>query len=99
MMNDKQKKKKTIKLTPKEKTYADALILTKNKTQAARIAYPEATYGSQRMIGVDNMTKPNIIEYIKQCAPEAFQTVLEIMNKEKAPDAVRLNAAKDILDR
>jgi phage terminase small subunit len=53
------------KLTMKQKKFADALIKTNNKTKAAQIAYPNASYHTCRDIGSKNTAKPDIIAYLK----------------------------------
>ena len=51
-------------LTPKQKAFADYYIELGNATEAAKMAgYSEKT---ARFIGAENLTKPNILEYIKQ---------------------------------
>lgn len=51
-------------LTPKQKAFADYYIELGNATEAARRAgYSEKT---ARAMGAENLTKPNILEYIKQ---------------------------------
>lgn len=51
-------------LTPKQKAFADYYIESGNATEAAKKAgYSEKT---ARFIGAENLTKPNILAYIKQ---------------------------------
>lgn len=52
------------KLTPKQKAFADYYIECGNATESARRAgYSEKT---ARFTGAENLTKPNILEYIQQ---------------------------------
>lgn len=51
-------------LTPKQEVFVDAFVETGNGTKAAQEAYPDTTYGTQRAIASENLTKPNILEAI-----------------------------------
>lgn len=52
------------KLTPKQKKFADEYIITGNATESAkRAGYSEKT---ARFMGAENLTKPNILSYIKE---------------------------------
>lgn len=52
------------KLTPKQKAFADEYLIDLNATQAAiRAGYSEKT---AKEIGCENLTKPNIAEYIAE---------------------------------
>lgn len=53
-----------MKLTPKQKAFADEYIICGNATEAARRAgYSKKT---ARQIGTENLTKPSISEYIAE---------------------------------
>lgn len=52
------------KLTRKQKVFVDAVVETGNATAAAQLAYPDTTYGTQRVIASENLAKPNIMEAI-----------------------------------
>ena len=91
------------KLTPKQKAFADNYIISGNATDAAKQAgYSKKT---ARFIGAENLTKPNILEYIKErTAPveqkriatgdEVMQFFTRVMNGEEK-DAFGLDASLD----
>lgn len=85
-------------ITKKQKIFADSYIETGNGTQAAKIAYPDTTYATQRMIASENLTKPNVQEYLQSKAEIAASEVFRIVQHGDS-DEVRLKASKDILDR
>lgn len=78
-----------MKLTPKQKAFADYYIETGNAAEAARKAgYSEK---SARVVGAENLTKPNISEYITSrmkpveekriaTADEVMQFFSDVMN-------------------
>ena len=54
------------KLTPKQEVFASELIKNGgNATAAAKVAYPNATYGSARTIGWENLTKLDLAKAIR----------------------------------
>lgn len=91
------------KLTPKQKAFADNYIISGNATEAAKQAgYSEKT---ARFIGAENLTKPNILEYIKErttpteqkrvaTGDEVMQFFTRVMNGEEK-DAFGLDASLD----
>ena len=97
------------KLTKKQKDFADEYIETGNGTKSALKAYnvkpnkeegngktkEESTAGN---IATMNLTKPNVIEYLKAHAKQASSNIIELSNTCDNP-TVKLNANKDILDR
>lgn len=69
-----------MKLTTKQKRFADEYIISGNATEAARRAgYSEKTAG---VIGSENLTKPNISSYIKRRMDEIESK--KIMTLEEA---------------
>lgn len=89
------------KLTPKQKAFADNYIRTGNATAAAK----EAGYSKKtaRFIGAENLTKPNILDYIKQrttstekkriaSGDDVLQFFTRVMNGEEK-DAFGLDAS------
>jgi len=91
------------KLTPKQKAFADNYIKLGNATEAAK----EAGYNpkSARQIGAENLTKPYILDYIKQrttpteqkriaSGDEVLQFFTRVMNGEEK-DAFGLDASLD----
>lgn len=54
------------KLTPKQEVFASELIKNGgNATAAAQVAYPNATYGSAKTIGWENLTKLDLAKAIR----------------------------------
>lgn len=90
-------------LTPKQKAFADNYIISGNATESAKKAgYSEKT---ARFIGAENLTKPHILEYIKQrtdstekkriaSGDEVLQFFTRVMNGEEK-DAFGLDASLD----
>jgi phage terminase small subunit len=101
-----------IKLTDKQKAFADALL---NNPQASAAQAAEETYNIENkhiaeVIGSENLKKPEIIRYLQQNASEAELVMLDIMRTSQkyaktgsregaAYASVGVSAAKDILDR
>lgn len=55
------------KLTPKQEIFkAEVVKNGGNATAAAQVAYPNATYGSAKTIGWENMTKLDLAKAIRQ---------------------------------
>lgn len=55
------------KLTPKQEVFAAELIKNGgNATAAAQVAYPNATYGSAKTIGWENLTKLDLAKAIRE---------------------------------
>ena len=70
-----------MKLTPKQKAFADEYLICGNATEAAKKAgYSEKTAG---IIGFENLRKPNVSEYIaerqKQIDDSRIADVKEVM--------------------
>lgn len=73
------------KLTHKQEEFVNVYTQEFNGTKAAQKAYPDTTYGTQRVIAHENLTKPNIIE--------AIQSKISLQTVEKAHESL-LNAVK-----
>lgn len=59
--------KKKERLTPKQEIFkAEVVKNGGNATAAAQVAYPNATYGSAKTIGWENMTKLDLAKAIRQ---------------------------------
>lgn len=86
------------KITPKQKKFADKYLETGNGTLAIRESYAPTDYATERSMASENLTKPNIREYIENHADRAVSVVLELMESAEN-ETVRLNSAKDVLDR
>lgn len=76
-----------MKLTAKQKKFADEYIATSNATQAAISAgYSES---SARQIATENLTKPAIVSYIKQKL-EGYEFDVQVRQKQALDYAVRV---------
>lgn len=76
-----------MKLTPKQKKFADEYIATSNATQAAISAgYSES---SARQIATENLTKPAIVAYINQKL-EGHEFDMQVRQKQVLDYAVRV---------
>lgn len=85
-------------ITPKQKKFADAYLKTGNASQAAREAYSVSTPNAAAVQGSRVLRKDNVKEYIEDHVIMARQIISELAQSSQQ-DAVRLQAAKDILDR
>ena len=66
-------KAKTRALTPKQEIFkAEVVRNGGNATAAAQVAYPNATYGSAKTIGWENMTKLDLAKAIRQALRQAL---------------------------
>lgn len=86
------------KITPKQKGFVKTYLETGNGSFAAKENYDVTSDESARAIASQNLTKPNVIEYLESKASRASEIVFEIAEAGEM-DNVRLSAAKDILDR
>ena len=63
-----------VKLTAKQQRFCDEYLIDLNATQAAiRAGYSEKTAG---VIGTENLTKPNIREYVEKRMAEKEKTLI-----------------------
>ena len=85
-------------LTPKQRKFADIYAVTGNGTEAALAAYNTTRRTTAAMIATENKTQPNVRAYLASKAQEMSEIVTNLARASEQ-DAVRLNAAKDILDR
>lgn len=90
------------RITKKQKAFADSYIETGNGMQAAIKAYnitDNKPYNpTARMIASDNLTKPNVIEYL-QGISYRVATHIEKLAFGAESENVQVVASKDILDR
>lgn len=97
-------KSRPKKLTPKLKGFSDDFLKTGNGAEAARRNYKIGSRGGKinsstaRTIAAENLAKPSVREYLKGIAQDMAEIVNEIARKGET-HTVRLNAAKDVLDR
>lgn len=76
-----------MKLTPKQKSFADNYIKTGNATQSAISAgYSER---SARQIATENLTKPSILEYIDKVL-RGYEFDTEIRQRQALDYAIRV---------
>ncbi len=86
------------KITIKQRRFADEYVQTGNGRQSALAVYDTDSPETAAVIASENLTKPNVIEYIQGQAAFASLRIRELAAQdEHLPTA--LNAAKDILDR
>lgn len=87
------------KLTKKQEEFAKSYLDTGNATKAViEAGYDVKNNEVARSIGSENLTKPNIIEYLSSKAEKAASVIYDLcLNAEN--ETVKLNASKDILDR
>ena len=98
---------KEVKLTRKQKAFADELIRNpkQSATKAVAKTYNTDDYHSQRVIASQNLAKPNILKYLDKYGELAEITAVDIMQNsrsmkdEPAHARVALDASKDILNR
>jgi phage terminase small subunit len=99
--------KQAIKLTRKQKAFADKIIAdTKiSATEAAAQSYNVTNRPAAAAIASENLRKPQIQAYLDIHAQKASSAVMELMDTslEHRDDAshasVALRAAQDVLDR
>lgn len=85
-------------LTKKQKAFASEYINSGNGVKSALIAYDTKDYATANAISVENLQKPSVREYIESHADRAVSVVLSLMESAEN-ETVRLNSAKDVLDR
>lgn len=88
-------------LTPKQAIWAREWVENNfNGTQAAVVAYPNATNGTARVIATENITKPNVRNEVVRCLTKAGMSVEYLTGKVKnivektEKDDTRLNAIR-----
>lgn len=91
-------------LTIKEQEYVNKRLEDKRKsgTQAAIESYgkegKEITYGTASTISSENMKKPRILAVLADHELDAQQTIITLMKKSRRDD-IKLNSAKEVLNR
>ena len=85
-------------LTKKQRVFADEYINTGNAGLAAEKAYDVKNNQTARSMGSENLTKPNIREYIEEQAFDAMGRIVEL-SINATSEEVRLRANQDIVDR
>ena len=98
---------KTLKLTRKQKAFADHLIANPkhSATEAATQTYQVTSRDSAEVIASENLRKPAIQHYLAKYDDLAQITVVDVMQNsrkhkdEPAHARVALDSAKDILNR
>ena len=85
-------------LTVKQANFTREYLETGNATEAADRAYKPKKRATARVIGSENLTKPNIRAYLDERAKDAASVIYRLSQSAKN-ESVRLNASRDILDR
>lgn len=91
-------KPKLRRLTKKQRDFANEYLKTGNGTRSVLKVYDTTSLDVAKAIGSENLTKPNVREYLEAKAERAAEIVFELAQYSEV-DAVRLNASKDIMDR
>jgi len=86
------------RITPKQKKFAKEFIETGNATEAVVRSYNVKDRDVAKVVGAENLTKPNVLKLIESYAPKAQLRMEELSAQEKNL-SVALGASKDILDR
>lgn len=93
-----KKKRGPKTITKKQKAWADKYLETGNKTQSALEVYDTESYGTAAVIGVENINKPKVREYLEENASAVAQNMMRLaLNAEREAD--QISAGKDVLDR
>ena len=93
-----KKTKPRTKMTINEKRLADKFLETGNKTEAGMQTFNCKNRASAQVLAHKTLKRPVVLTYLKEQEELAKQTITELcVNGES--EFVRLNAAKDILDR
>ena len=90
------------KLTRKQKAFADEYLKTGNGTQAAIKTYKITSKNkvwTASSLANQNLKKVDVLAYIKENASIAASVIMDLVQNEETPAAVRLGASKDVLDR
>jgi len=85
-------------LTPKQDKFLKRYIETGNGTQAALEVYNTVSENTAAQIASENLRKPSILEKFREAQGIAHSTIVALATGAEN-EAVRLNAAKDIIDR
>lgn len=96
----------TKSLTRKQQIFVNHILEnpSSSATQAAKVAYPNATYGTQRMIATENLTKPNIVMALSKANDLVENTLINTVQQWQNEDNTRkreiaVDTAKYIHDK
>lgn len=98
MARSKLAEKPIPKLTKKQKGFVKDYLDTGIGSLAVKKHYNVVDDATARSIASENLTKPNIRQYLEDRASDAAEMVYQL-SQEATGEAIRLNASKDILDR
>jgi phage terminase small subunit len=84
-------------LTKKQKAFADEVLKTGNGTQSALKTYDTKDYFTAAAISTENLKKPQIMSYLQEHLEKAKNVVIQLLEEENPK--IRLEAAKDVIDR
>lgn len=94
------------KLTPKQAKFVNHILEnpTASYTQAAKEAYPNATYATQRQIAMENMTKPSIVMALGKANDRVEQVLTTVVEEwgnsdDKGERTLAVNTAQWIHDK
>lgn len=92
-------KTKGVKLTPKQKAFADGIIANPkvSATQIALKTYNTTSYHTAGDIASNNLKKPEIQIYLDKHISKAKQRITELLDSDN--EQIVLASSKDILDR
>lgn len=86
------------KITKKQKEFADSYVETGNGRQSALKVYDTKSPIVAGSIATENLTKPNVIEYLQGISYRVANHVEQLAFKAESEN-VQMLASKDILDR
>jgi phage terminase small subunit len=87
-----------MRLKPKQKKFAEKYLEIGVAGKAAEEVYDVKNNATARSIGSENLTKPNIIEYLEGKQPK-YINKMEFLSEGAKNEGVQFQATKDLLDR
>lgn len=91
-------KHKKYKLNHRQQLFVNLVASGENQTRAYMEAYDEDNYNNAASNGSRLMKNDKVQVALQEAAPEAFQTLAELMREAKS-EQVKLKATESILDR
>lgn len=86
------------RITKKQKAFADEYLETGNGLRSALKVYNTTKPDTAKVIASENLTKPNVLEYLQGIAYSVANHMETLAFKAKSENVQQL-ASKDILDR
>jgi len=87
-----------MKLTPKQKKFADSYIDTGNGTRSALEAYDTDDYSTAASIASENLKKPELMAYFEEISETVAANMYKLALSAESEN-VQYSAGKDLLDR